>query len=72
MAITSWIAAGGDWEDPQYERAWDGPAISPAKGDLTLSSSIPTRKHQCLIQMTIMRMHGTNQHKRGIWLIKKY
>jgi hypothetical protein len=41
MAITSWIAAGGDWEDPQYERAWDGPAISPAKGDLTLSSSIP-------------------------------
>jgi hypothetical protein len=42
MAITSWIAAGGDWEDPQYERAWDGPAISPAKGDLTLSSSIPS------------------------------
>jgi len=41
MAITSWIAAGGDWEDPQYERAWDGPAISPAKGDLTLSSSTP-------------------------------
>jgi hypothetical protein len=41
MAITSWIAAGGDWEDPQYERAWDGPAISPAKGDLTLSTSIP-------------------------------
>ena len=42
MAITSWIAAGGDWEDPQYERAWDGPAMVPAKGDLTLSSSIPT------------------------------
>ena len=41
MAITSWTAAGGDWEDPQYERAWDGPAIVPAKGDLTLSSSIP-------------------------------
>jgi len=41
MAITTWVAAGGDWEDPQYERAWDGPAISPAKGDLTLSSSIP-------------------------------
>jgi len=41
MAITSWVAAGGDWEDPQYERAWDGPAISPAKGDLTLSSSTP-------------------------------
>jgi len=41
MAITSWIAAGGDWEDPQYERAWDGPAISPAVGDLTLSGSVP-------------------------------
>jgi len=41
MAITSWTAAGGDWEDSQYERAWDGPAIAPAKGDLTLSSSIP-------------------------------
>ena len=41
MAITSWTAAGGNWEDPAYERAWDGPAISPAKGDITLSSSIP-------------------------------
>ena len=42
MSITSWSAAGGDWEDPLYERAWDGPAISPSKADLTLSSSIPT------------------------------
>ena len=42
MSITSWVAAGGDWEDPLYERAWDGPAISPSKGDLTLSSSIPS------------------------------
>jgi hypothetical protein len=41
MAITSWTAAGGDWEDPIYERAWDGPAISPDKGDLTLSTSAP-------------------------------
>ncbi len=41
MAITSWTATGGDWEDPAFERAWDGPAIAPAKGDLTLSSSIP-------------------------------
>jgi len=42
MSITSWAAAGGDWDDAIYERAWDGPAISPAKGDLILSSSIPT------------------------------
>jgi len=44
MAITSWAVAGGDWEDPLYERAWDGPAISPAKVDLTLSTSAPTGK----------------------------
>ena len=46
MAITSWTATGGDWEDPAFERAWDGPAISPAKGDITLSSSIPIGKLQ--------------------------
>ena len=44
MAITTWVAAGGDWNDAQYQRAWDGPAISPAKGDITLSSSIPSGK----------------------------
>jgi len=44
MAITSWAAAGGDWNDAQYRRAWDGPAISPAVGDLTLSPFNPTRK----------------------------
>ena len=42
MAITSWTASGGDWNDAQYQRAWDGPAISPAKGDITLSSSAPS------------------------------
>jgi len=42
MAITTWAAAGGDWNDAQYQRAWDGPAISPAKGDLTLSGSVPS------------------------------
>jgi len=42
MSITSWTAAGGDWNDAQYQRAWDGPAISPTKGDLTLSSSVPS------------------------------
>ena len=42
MSISSWTATGGAWDDPAFERAWDGPAIVPSKGDLTLSSSIPT------------------------------
>ena len=42
MAITTWAAAGGSWEDSIYERAGDGPAMSPAKADITLSGSIPT------------------------------
>lgn len=42
MAITSWTATSGAWDDPLFERAWDGPAISPDKGDVTLSSSIPS------------------------------
>jgi hypothetical protein len=41
MSISSWTATGGAWNDPALERAWDGPAIVPSKGDLTLSSSIP-------------------------------
>ena len=49
MAITSWIAAGGDWNDAQYQRAWDGPAISPAKGDITLSSSAPSGRLEFFI-----------------------
>ena len=49
MAITSWAAAGGDWNDAQYQRAWDGPAIAPAKGDITLSSSAPTGGLEFLI-----------------------
>ena len=42
MAITTWAATTGDWDDSEFSRAWDGPGMSPAKGDLTLSSSIPT------------------------------
>ena len=49
MAITSWTATGGDWEDPAFERAWDGPAISPDKADLTLSASIPTAGKELFI-----------------------
>ena len=46
MAITTWAAAGGSWNDAQYQRAWDGPAISPAKGDITLSSTAPVGKRE--------------------------
>jgi len=49
MAITTWAAAGGDWNDAQYQRAWDGPAISPAKVDLTLSSVLPTLKKEFFV-----------------------
>ena len=49
MSITTWTAAGGDWTDSQYQRAWNGPALFPDKGDLTLSSSIPTGKTEYFI-----------------------
>ena len=39
--ISSWIASGGDWSDSKYSRGWNGPARSPDKADLTLSSVAP-------------------------------
>jgi len=56
MAITTWAAAGGDWEDAQYQRAWDGPAISPAKSDLTLSSVLPTVKKEFFISPAVANL----------------
>ena len=56
MAITSWTATGGDWDDPAFERAWDGPAIDPAKGDLTLSGSIPTGKREFFISPDVANL----------------
>ena len=44
MAITTWAATTGDWDDSKFDRGWNGPAISPAKGDLTLSGSAPSTK----------------------------
>ena len=41
MAITTWDATTGDWDDSKFSRPWAGPDLSPDKGDLTLSSSIP-------------------------------
>ena len=35
MAITTWAATTGDWDDSKFSRGWDGPNIAPAKGDLT-------------------------------------
>ena len=42
MSITTWAATTGDWDDSKFSRPWDGPNITPDKGSLTLSSSIPT------------------------------
>ena len=39
MAITTWLATTGDWDDSKFSRPWDGPNLAPDKGDLTLSSS---------------------------------
>ena len=42
--ITTWAATTGDWDDPKFSQGWNGPAISPAKGDLTLSTVVPIIK----------------------------
>ena len=49
MAITTWAATTGDWDDSKFSRAWDGPGMSPAKGDLTLSSSIPVSGQEVFV-----------------------
>ena len=42
MAITTWAATTGDWDDSKFDRGWDGPSISPAVGSLSLSSTAPS------------------------------
>ena len=39
MAITTWAATTGDWDDSKFSRAWDGPNIAPAVGSLSLSTT---------------------------------
>ena len=39
MAITTWDATTGDWDDSKFDRGWDGPSISPAVGSLSLSAT---------------------------------
>ena len=41
MAITTWDATTGDWDDSKFSRAWDGPQITVDAGAVTTSSSIP-------------------------------
>ena len=41
MAITTWAATTGDWDDSKFSRAWAGPFINPAVGSLALSASVP-------------------------------
>ena len=41
MAITTWAATTGDWDDSKFSRAWDGPNIAPAVGSVTLSTTAP-------------------------------
>ena len=56
MAISSWTATGGGWDDPAFERAWDGPALSPAKADLTLGTSIPTGKKEFFVSPDVANL----------------
>ena len=41
MAITTWAATTGDWDDSKFSRPWDGPNIAPAVGSVTLSTTAP-------------------------------
>ena len=41
MAISTWAATTGDWDDSKFSRAWAGPFINPDVASLALSASIP-------------------------------
>ena len=42
MAITTWAATTGDWDDSKFSQGWDGPAMSPDVVNLTISTTAPT------------------------------
>ena len=42
MSISTWAATTGDWDDPKFSRAWNGPYINPASASLTLTGSAPS------------------------------
>jgi len=39
MAITTWAATTGDWDDSEFSRGWAGPAMSPDSAVLSLAPS---------------------------------
>jgi hypothetical protein len=41
MAISTWAATTGDWDDSKFSQPWDGPIITVDAGAATTSSSIP-------------------------------
>ena len=41
MAITTWDATTGNWDDSKFSQPWDGPLITVDAGAATTSSSIP-------------------------------
>ena len=42
MAISTWAATTGDWDDSKFSRAWNGPYINPAVGSLALTGHAPS------------------------------
>ena len=41
MAISTWAATTGDWDDSKFSQPWDGPLITVDAGAATTSTSIP-------------------------------
>jgi len=41
MAISTWAATTGDWDDSKFSQPWDGPIITVDAGAATTSTSIP-------------------------------
>jgi len=41
MAISTWAATTGDWDDAKFSQPWDGPIITVDAGAATTSTSIP-------------------------------
>ena len=41
MAISTWNATTGDWDDAKFSQPWDGPIITVDAGAATTSTSIP-------------------------------
>jgi len=62
MAITTWAATTGDWDDSKFSRAWDGPNIVPAVGSLSLSATAAS----------LTLVHNISPEKGDIEVIQSY